>query len=79
MRIRMPLLRINRIERGWCLVHDHLRKELRFMSLEIAGPFLVVIDADRKADRTVVVLCEVGEAEAGVDHIAIEPEMIFSG
>ncbi len=77
MRIIMSRLNLNPIERWWRVGHDHLWKELRCVSLEIACPLLVVIDADWEADRAVVVLGEVGEAEPGVDHITIEAKMIF--
>src|SRR5688572_23714650 len=53
------------------LRHHDRGEQLRLEALEVARPLLVVVHADGQADRAVVVLREVREAAAGVDHVAV--------
>src|SRR5678809_1697306 len=74
----MPPQHVREIRGRRRLRHQHRWKEFRFKSLKIAGPLLMVVNADRQANRAVVIFRKVGEASAGIHDIAIVPQMILA-
>ena len=47
------------------------------MAFEVFCPGFVVVDTNRQTDAAIVVFGEVREAAAGIDHVAIEAQMVF--
>src|SRR6188508_3253249 len=77
-RVEMPRLVLQRIDRRRGVRHQDIGKQLRVKAVEVFRPVLVVVGAHWQADRTIRMLCEVGEAAASVDDVAVVAEMILT-
>ena len=53
------------------VVHDDFGKQFRLKTLEVTRPLFVVVNTNRQADGTRVVLGEIRETLAGIDNIAV--------
>ena len=64
--------------RRW-FFHNHFGKQARLESIKVASPFLVVVDAHRKTNRTIVVFGKIGETPASIHNIAVLTDVVLAG
>ncbi|MFN8330342.1 MAG: hypothetical protein U0T81_03840 [Saprospiraceae bacterium] len=55
---------------------DQYPEKVLFYTFKISGPFFMMINTYRKADRTIIMFCKIRKASAGVHHIAIITQVI---